>query len=179
MKIFGNLVNQEDAFGNLPIHYAAFYWNQAYVEILLKAKTNINAMNQKKNTPLHLSSSGFNPNQDHTPKFEEFLISKGANIDAENNWGETPIMLLFESKTDAKFDPVTALMVFLKNNANLKKKNVYKETVLHYACRKGSTISALTLINKGMSLDEENIHGNTPFSLSIMNGHEDLCIFLI
>ena len=70
-------------------------------------------------------------------------------------------------------------MIFIKQKAIIKKKNIYGENVLHYACRTGSTISALTLINEGADLEIKSIHGNTPFAYALINGHEDLCIFLI
>lgn len=63
------------------------------------------------------------------------------------------MMLLFNSNSDEKFDPVTALMVLINNKANINKKNSFGETALHYACSKGSTISALSLINQGAKLD--------------------------
>lgn len=88
-------------------------------------------------------------------------------------------MLLFDSNKSTKFDPVACLMVFIKQKVNIKKKNIYNENALHFACKKGSTISALTLINEGADLELQNIHGNTPFAYALMNGHEDLCIFLI
>jgi len=74
VKNFSNFINEADSNGNLPIHYAAYYRNNKYVEILLKAKANINAVSKLGNTPLHLSCISFDPSKDHTSKFEEFLI---------------------------------------------------------------------------------------------------------
>jgi ankyrin repeat protein len=70
-------------------------------------------------------------------------------------------------------------MVFIKNKANIKRKSINGKTLLHYACTKGATISSLTLINEGADLEAKDEKGNTPFSFAIMNGHEDLCIFLV
>lgn len=90
------------------------------------------------------------------------------------------MMLLFHSDNpDEKFDPVTALMTFINAKANVNKLNSFNRSALFYACHMGSTISSLTLLNKGAKLDQEDIHGNSPFSTALLNNHEDLCIFLI
>ena len=77
-------------------------------------------------------------------------------MEAESNDGETPIMTLFKVDGEEeiihrgnKFDPITALMVLMNAKADINAKSKSKLTPLHYACIRGSTISALTLINNG------------------------------
>lgn len=121
VKSFNHFVKSPDWLDNQPIHYAAYYWNQKYIEILLKAKADINAVSKIGNTPLHASCLSFDPSKDHTHKFEEFLLDNGANINAQTEEGRTPFMVLFGShKSDKKFDPVTLSMLFIKWKADLK-----------------------------------------------------------
>jgi ankyrin repeat protein len=97
-----------------------------------------------------------NPTLDHSIKVEETLLDHGADINAQNKRNETPMMLLFkmvneknELKCGAKFDPIASLMVLLKSGANITLKSKSELTALHFACIRGSTISALTLLNNG------------------------------
>lgn len=72
-------------------------------------------------------------------------------------------------------------MDMLKNGKkillNVEDRN--KNTPLHYACMRGSTISALTLINSGAHTDTINIFGNSPLAEAFLHKQADLCIFLI
>ena len=90
-------------------------------------------------------------------------------------------MVLFqrENLSTEKFDPVTTAMVFIHKKSDIKKVNKFGENVLHYSCKVGATISTLSLINEGADMEKTNSAKNTPFAEALINGHEDLCIFLI
>ena len=70
-------------------------------------------------------------------------------------------------------------MVFIKAGADVTFATESKLTPLHLACIKGSTISALTLLNNGADCDAQDIFEITPYGYALKNNHEDLCIFLI
>lgn len=179
-------INHKDRQGNTPLHYAAFKRNQKYCEVLIQNGADLNSQNELGYCPLHLAWASNNPKFDHSSKLEEYLIDNGAEVDALNNECETPLMMLFKldgedemiSKTN-KYDPITTLMVFLKNNANINLWSKSKKTPLHYACIRGSTISALTLINNGADWNAQDYSETTPYGYAMKNNHEDLCIFLI
>ena len=186
IKSFKHQINAKDMCSNTPLHYAWYYRNRKYIEILINEGANINAKNKEGNTPLHLACLSNNPKQDHSTKIEELLLDKGADINAQNNNNETPLMLLFRIESEKnsevwgqKFDPIAALMVLIKAGANIKMKAKNKMTALHYAWVRGATISALTLINKDADWDALDYSDTTPYGYALKNNHEDLCIFLI
>lgn len=186
IKTFKNMVNAKDMCGNTPLHYAAYYRNKKYIEMLVNEGANTNEKNREGNTPLHLTCLSNDPLKDHSTKVEEFLIDNGADINATNKNLETPIMLLFRVESDRnelvctkKFDPIASLMVLLKSGADVTQKSKSLLTPLHYACIRGSTISALTLLNHGADCDAQDFFETTPYGYALKNNHEDLCIFLI
>lgn len=104
---------------------------------------------------------------DHTPKIERLLIEKSINVNLVDNDGRTPIFyLFFKNKLDvAKQDPANLVMVLLQTNqikVNVQDRNL--NTPLHYACKIGSTISALELLNHGSDFTLTNIFGNNAFA---------------
>jgi len=149
-------VREKDFQGNTPLHYAAWKRNKKYCEILLDEGADINDKNDLGYTPLHLACASNNPKFDHSSKLEEMLLKRGADIEAEDNNGETPLMTLFKLDGQdevippgSKYDPITTLITLLNAKADIHKKSKSKRTPLHYACIRGATISALTLINNG------------------------------
>lgn len=122
----------------------------------------------------------FNPDKEHTPKLENFLIENGADVNQKADDGTTPIMRLFvDPDTIEKYDPIAALMVLIKHQGDASLQDKEKETALHKACKKGSTISALTLINSGANPETQDCIGNTALAYALKNEREDLCIFLV
>lgn len=186
MKAFKHQINTPDMWLNTPLHYAWYYRNKKYIEILINEGANVNSKNKEGNTPLHLACLSNNPKQDHSTKIEELLLEKGADINAQNNKLETPLMLLFRIESERneevwnqKFDPIAALMVLIKAGADIKMKSKCEMTALHYACIRGATISALTLINNDADCEALDYSETTPYGYALKNNHEDLCIFLI
>ena len=48
VSVFKNQINSKDADGNRPLHYAAFYRNRAYWEILINSGAKVDAQNDTK-----------------------------------------------------------------------------------------------------------------------------------
>ena len=65
------------------------------------------------------------------------------------------------------------------NNYDLNFQNNKGNTVLHYACANGSTLSVLSMIKEGAKLDIKNNDKNTPFALALLNNNTQLCICLL
>ena len=119
---FKSIILSKDWLGNTPLHYAAWYRNKNFIDILIKNGASVKDTNNDGNTPLHMACAGNNPSEDHSPKVEELLLDHKSNINALNNQKQTPIMLLFKSESEdedikktSKFDPISTLMVLLKH----------------------------------------------------------------
>ncbi|CDW76924.1 nad(+) adp-ribosyltransferase-3 [Stylonychia lemnae] len=182
-------VNQKDAHGNTPLHYAAFYRNQNYIKLLLDhLLAEPNSQNNYGYTPLHMSLFAFDESKDHTPTVEKVLMEFGADLNIEDHNKRTPLFLLFFKLkpilvhgNKANDDPASITILLCKSGKikDINHKDRFQNTALHYACARGSTISALTLINLGANLDTKNYINNTPFCEALSHNQSELCIFLI
>ena len=96
MKALCNL-NSRDCDGNTYLHLVQCSTNQQYshvvTKLLLNAGFNVNAINNKGNTPLHLAVSNIH----HLTDTLEVLFDGGAHHDFVNNDGKTPMDM---AKTD-------------------------------------------------------------------------------
>ena len=71
-----------DRLGLTPLHRAANRGDLAAVESLLAKGADVNARALAKQTPLHLAV---------TKEIAQLLISKGAQLEARDRWGRTPL----------------------------------------------------------------------------------------
>ena len=195
VKTFKHFVNSKDYKGNTPLHYACYERNYKFTEILIENGGKPNLTNFEGNTPIHFSCLSYNPNEDHPVKLEEFLLTEGANVNAKNKKGMTPLMYLFQEREEdpevesnasshsgrnsEEFDPIAAMTTLIKHGADVTLASKKGKTALHIACIKGATSSALMLINGGANCEDKDIFGITPFGYALKNNYKDLCIFLI
>jgi ankyrin repeat protein len=103
----------------------------------------------------------------------ERFIQRGANIDAINNFGQTPLHLACENG----HENVAAFLIGKGVNVDVKDNN--DKTPFHLACENGHENVAAFLIGKGVNVDVKDNNGQTPFHLACENGHENVAAFLI
>lgn len=82
-----------DNYGNTPLHRAS-YWQSKYevVEALVEAGAKVEAVNQSERTPLRSVLGDWTWHSDQT-RIVKLFLSKGADVNRPNNFGETPLML--------------------------------------------------------------------------------------
>jgi ankyrin repeat protein len=175
-ETFEPKIDSKDYQGNTALHYACWHRNIKFAQNLIDKGASLKSQNNEGHTPLHIACASNNPKFDHSSKLEECLLDRGADIDALNNEGETPLMMLFKLDCEDeiitvgnKFDPITTLMVLLNGKADVNSRSKSKKTPLHYACIRGSTISALTLINNGAECNAKDYSETTPYAYAIKN----------
>ena len=144
-------------------------------KLLIKYGADVNATNHQGNTPLHLlrlpkkyilsdlSSKSekknlekeiFNYFWNGPPKL---LIENGADVNAKNYQGNTPLHLAIHKPKTAEF--------FIENGADVNAKNYQGNTPLHLAIHKPKT--AEFFIKNGADVNAKNYQGNTPLHLAI------------
>lgn len=101
-------VHGQDKEGDTPLHIAAFWGAKDIAEILLQKGADVNALNKSKTTPLHAAAGACDPLDtgktlmataiyfDEEAKksiisIAKMLISKGANPNAQDVSGATPL----------------------------------------------------------------------------------------
>lgn len=77
-------INARDNYGETPLHKHAMSWC-GNAELLIDLGADIEAINYQNETPLFAAASSFKPKAVHT------LVTRGANINAKNKMGQTPL----------------------------------------------------------------------------------------
>ena len=91
----GASVDEPDSYGDTPLHSRTAHW-QGNITILLELGANIEATNRRLETPLHKAASVGNARN------VELLLTHGANPDARNADGLTPLALALQRCHNAK-----------------------------------------------------------------------------
>jgi uncharacterized protein len=138
-------VNDSVAFGDYPINNAEAFRTFATLKMLVDNGADVNV---KQWIPFGLEAfKGFTPLMfaavAHDKPSVLYLLEHGANSNARNKQGYTPLMLLEQSETD---DPELTLAL-IKHGAIVSEKAPDGTDALYYAKEKGNTPS-VTLLEK-------------------------------
>ena len=118
----GAAVDDVDTEGNTPLHEAARAGSEPLVRLLAGAGADVNVSNAHARTPLHMAMIGAdhsaevlaNRKQDHgreaTAELVKLLLSLGADANAVDARGETPLDVLTYLEGDSNTDPVIAIL---------------------------------------------------------------------
>jgi len=155
---------------NNPLHQkTAFeYAQEGNLEQLKKIKLDVAARTKDNYTLLHLAAEHNHSN------IVDFLLTQGADINAQNKWGATPLHLAVEKN----FSPNELLVLarylvsnkvfqlLIKNKADLNAQNNNGNTPLHIAVRDNKQYFAHTLLTHGANINAQNNNGDTPLHLT-------------
>ncbi|XP_064623807.1 poly [ADP-ribose] polymerase tankyrase-like [Lineus longissimus] len=178
---------------NTALHYAAMNKGGSpgnplqVLNLLLDAKADVNALNNRKRTPLHLAVNANSGSTNETTDVEELLLEKGADIFARDVRGRVPLHYTFvkigNHKNTSALDPIELCntMTSAMKNVDLDLQDVFGQTPLHLAARRGATVCFmhLTQPQRKVNIDSKDNLGNTPLSLAVLAGHDSCAISLI
>lgn len=134
---------------------------------LINSKT-IQARDGSGNTVLHYASEWMLPNDTMN-----FLIQKGADVNAVNGNGETPLF------SAAKADNADAIVSLVKSGASLRARDNLGSSPLHAAVRWDALAAAEKLINMGLDIDCQNVGGKTPLAEAAVEGNMTMARLLL
>ena len=99
------------------------------------------------------------------------LIEIGANVDARDAFGGTPLHYAADSKDIA--------LLLIQNGANVNAKTGNGRTPLHEAAQENSKDTALLLIQNGANVDARDAFGRTPLLVAVRENSKDVALLLI
>jgi len=154
-------INSKDKDKNAPLHNAAYLGNPEIVDLLLKkGAASLNEGNFRGQTPLHFACE-----RGH-PAIVTFLIDAGADIEAKDMLGRTPLMATSTSKN---MGVVNAL---LKKGADINaslKRGPVTYTTLTVAAMSGFTDLVDLLIDRDAAISKDALEQT--LGLAVRGGH--------
>lgn len=144
------------------LHLAAALAKPDICALLVELGLDPNAQDELMATPLHSLATGYHariPNRgtrSHVGQTAVVLIGSGANINAADNLGQTPLMLAVDHYQS---DMVSQLLLA---GADVNLCDRAGRTVLHSACKCLDTSLARSFLEKGGNPNAQDIGGSTP-----------------
>ena len=154
-----------------PLHMAAIMGHSSIAKYLLYNEKNkdidINVQDTSGSTPLHEAVRYGNI------EIIEELLAEGANINAQDNIGKSPIMVIMPKE---KMEAIYKLMVNYRADLNLK--DSYGDTLIHTATMMHAPESILELlVENGADVNAKNKEGVTPFEIAIQHHDKEMTRF--
>ncbi len=153
---WGADVNLAGPDGNYPIHVAAQRGNRAIVQMLLKSRAQINALNSKKMTPLYTAI------MHGRTQTAELLIKKGATFSPDK---------LLHDVTSRGIEYKDIITLLLKNGAKLESQDKDGNTPLHIAVINNHRVLVRQLLARGADVRAINNAGKSPLDLAHQTGN--------
>ena len=124
----------------------------AAVRLLIEKDASfVNLKDESGNTPLHHAALI------DSPEIIEYLLSRGADIDAQNTQLNTPLHEAMQSRKE------NTAVLLIEKGADLNKKNIHQQTPIHRAASLNQMKTGEMLIARGAPIDPVDRFGRTPF----------------
>ncbi|MDQ7823256.1 MAG: ankyrin repeat domain-containing protein [Candidatus Eremiobacteraeota bacterium] len=141
------MVNARDHGLLSPLHWASWGGQVEAAGLLIERGAHIYGKSATGSMALHMAKNG---------RIAEFLLKKGARLEALNNYGETPLHTL------SGLGRVEAVKVLLDQGANVLIQDTLGMTALHIAVRKNHLDVVRLLIERGADVNCHDKQGNSP-----------------
>ncbi len=162
------------------LHIAAQEGHFEIVEFLVDTKKAIiDIKNDSGRTPLHLAIRYAAKNDNKNLKTINFLLEKGADINAITDSGFTALQLaavggnleIFKSLTEklTSQDPALDITTI---------RNKHRKTLLHLAAMYGNGELVEHMVKQGFDITAKDEVGDTPETLANKKGHEAIAVYL-
>ncbi|XP_046551958.1 putative ankyrin repeat protein RF_0381 isoform X2 [Haliotis rubra] len=173
----GANVNAQDSVGQTPLMMAV---KAGYdISPLLKAGADVISKNKSGKTALHLvyeyyyfppikrTSMCFDHDKERKNNNASQLIAAGADVSAQDDNGNTPLMMAVAAGHD--------ISLLLTTGADVNSKNKSGKTALHFVSENGcgfDTIIIQKLIAAGADVNAQDDNGNSPLMMAVKEGRD-------
>ncbi|KAJ5655031.1 hypothetical protein N7490_002034 [Penicillium lividum] len=165
-----NDVNIEavDSSGLTLLTCAVFAQQHAIFELLLQKGANMEVhVTEQRLTPLILGTIMGDK------IFVSLLLQNGANTEAEDDHGRTPL------SHAAERGGLEVAAMLLQNNANVEAEDKIGQTPLSWAARKGNETMATILLQNNANVEAQDKFGRTPLLYAVFRGHNSTIKLLL
>ena len=162
-------LNTEVPLGESPLSLAVVKGQRKLTEALLQCGADINQKcGRDEHTALHAAVLSFNRNG-----LAQFLVQHGADVEAEDVLGETPLFKAAETNSDELIE------FFLKCGSIANTKNKCGETPLMKAIDDSVVSNVRTLLEHGASVNATDQHGILPLLHRLRSSDVEICELLL
>ncbi|KAL1414793.1 hypothetical protein MTO96_007255 [Rhipicephalus appendiculatus] len=176
------------ATGNNALHYLVSHRSNPElldtVRALLDAGIDVNSVNARGRSPLHLAANAHTGVAECSTALEELLLQKGARVEARDVRGRIPLHYAFvkihRHWDNTPCDPLE-LATLLQTNTQaplLELQDEFGMTPVHCAAIRGSSMCMNSFISKMKTVDIKDKATNTPLGLAVLNNHPT-CVLLL
>jgi ankyrin repeat protein/mono/diheme cytochrome c family protein len=134
-------VNALDADGNTPLLLAAVYAGPECVELLLKKRADVNAVNKLGVTPLHRAATNYEK--------AKLLVDAGANVKVTTKSGRTPLTLAARKAGNSK-----TVKLLLSKGADAKERHARGANPIQVAAACGDLDTLKLLVEAGADVND-------------------------
>lgn len=133
----------------------------ALVKKLIDSGVDVNLKNVVENTPLHWCA------YTNREEIARLLIAKGANINTQDAYGNSPLRIAIERHNIAVAD-------LLINNTNINIQDDNGWTPLHHAILSDSIDMVNLMLIRGANINAQSICRDTPLHLAVFKGNKEI-----
>ena len=143
------------------------FWDKAKAEEVDAAikQVEVKARDINGSTPLHFAAK--NGNRENV----ESLISTGANVNARNKGGATPLSWAMDAPDNAE--------ALLNAGADVDSRGMFGMTILSTAAGQGNVDTVLLLLERGADVNAKDEDGTTPLHVAAMLGTPEMVTILL
>jgi ankyrin repeat protein len=146
-------INDKDNKLNTPLWFAVETGKHDMAKLLIAKKAQVNVKNSFNRNLLHLAND---------LELTKLLLDKGADVNARDAGGFTPLRVAIERKNDLEL-----IKLLLAKGANINAKDSIGNTPLHIAAALDRFEEVELLLQKGADVNAKNDDGKTPLNLAV------------
>lgn len=166
----GANANAGNFIGAAPLHYVCLRKSnqRGVANLLLENGANINAQTLAAKSALHFAA------ESHLPELVEVLCLFGADVNAVDSEGNSPIHLALSKDTGRDTVKRQIIEMLMTYQATFIAPNLHGLTPLHLACRVGAIRCAQCLLDKAADVQAVTSKGQTCLHLACASGHAEV-----